>query len=257
MNKTMIRLTTLTLLLNVFTQAAPIQPKDLPPLVPGTLDWDWVGNTHSDFKLGDQHGEGRWVQAHIDEMEVTPDGTVVVGNIWDEGGRCIGIYKNGSVNRSCLGKNNRGGGHRNWAWGTGNQAMTVDGDEILLASADGEFYRFSWKAGDIESARYVDAFEHGFGDVERDKKTAVPVIGMNAKKGRVAILLKDGRIEVRDQKTWAVQTSFSKKGAIDLCWGGAGTLWIATPSEVVEFTPDGQPTGRAIRDAGRPSCDLR
>jgi len=88
--------------------------------------------------------------------------------------------------------------------------MTVDGDENLLASADGEFYRFFWKAGDVDRARYVDACEHGFGDVERDpKKTAVPVIGMNAKNGRVAIQLKDRRIEVRDQKTWTLQTSLS------------------------------------------------
>jgi len=46
-------------------------------------------------------------------------------------------------NRSCLDKNNRGGGHRCGGWGTSNQAMTVDGNAILLASADGEFYRFS------------------------------------------------------------------------------------------------------------------
>ena len=246
--------TTLTLLLNVLTQAAPIQPKDLPPLVPGTLDWDWVGNTHSDFKVGDGNGDGRWVQNGIDEMEVTLDGTVIVGTVWDEGGRSIGLYKDGTVNRSCLGKKNRGGGHHNGGWGTSNQAMTVSGDEILLASADGEFFRFSWKVGDIDSARYVDAFEHGFGDVERDKKTAVPVIGMNARDGRVAVLLKDGRIEVRDQKTWAVQTSFSKTGALDLCWGRAGKLWIATPSEVIEFSPEGKPTGRVVSDAGRPSA---
>jgi len=63
--------------------AAPMQIKDLPPLVPGTLDWDWVGNTHSDFQPGDGdddgNGDGRWVQNGMDEMEVTPDGTVAVG----------------------------------------------------------------------------------------------------------------------------------------------------------------------------------
>ena len=76
-------------------------------------------------------------------MEVTPDGTVVVGAPWEEGGRCIGIYKDGTVNRSTLGKNNRGGGHRTCGWGTANTAMTVTADQILLASNDGEFYRFS------------------------------------------------------------------------------------------------------------------
>jgi len=107
-NRKIILLATPMFSMNFVAGAAPIQTKDLPPLVPGTLDWDWVGNTHSDFLPGDGNGDGRWVQNGMDEMEVTPDGTVIVGTVWDEGGRSIGIYKNGTVNRSCLGKNNRG-----------------------------------------------------------------------------------------------------------------------------------------------------
>mgnify|MGYP005839903129 FL=1 len=235
----------------VLTSATALPAAELPPLAPGSLDWDWVGNTHSEFKPGKGNGEGRWVQNFIDEMEVAPDGTVVVGSHWDEGGRSIGLYKDGTVNRSCLGKNDRKGGHRSGGWGTSNQAMTVSGDEILLASTDGELYRFSWKPGDIESA--VEATKHEHGDLEREQG-AVQIIAMNARGGRVAIALKDGRIEVRDQCTWTVQKSFAVDGTVDLCWGGEGTLWIATAAAVTEFAADGRPTGRAITDAGQPSA---
>lgn len=222
-------------------------------MVPGTLDWDWVGNSHSKFTPDAENGVGRWVQNFIDEMEVAPDGTVVVGCDWDEGGRCLGLYKDATPNGACLGKNNRGGGHRNGGWGTSTSAMTVSGNEILCASNDGEFFRFSWTPGDIESARYVDGFKNGFGDAVNDK-LAVKVIGMNARDGRVAILLADGRVQVRAQKDWAVQKEFRAEGALDLCWGANGMLWIATAKSVIEVTLAGKATGRSLPDVGAPSA---
>jgi len=77
-HRNIIILAALMFSMNVVADAAPIQTKDLPPLVPGTLDWDWVGNTRSDFQQGDGNGDGRWVQNGMDEMEVTRGGIVVV-----------------------------------------------------------------------------------------------------------------------------------------------------------------------------------
>jgi len=230
-----------------------VAAEDLPPMVPGTLDWNWVGNSHCEFKPGDENGHGRWVQNFIDEMEVTPDGTVVVGSRWDEGGRCVGLYKDGMVMRTCLGKNDRAGGHRAGGWGTSNEAITVIDDQILLASADGEFYRFSWRPGDIESARFVDATPHEHGDVERDKN-AVPIVAMNASGGMVALALKNGGIEIRDQATWKVRTVFNHADTLDLCWASDASLWIVTPTAVAEVGLDGTPTGRTLPDVGRPSA---
>jgi len=169
MHRNILLLATLMFLLNFVTGAAPIQPKELPPLVPGKLDWDYIGNSFSEFAVDAENGVGRWVQNFVDEIEVTPDGTVIVGCDWDEGGRCLGLYKDGRPSGAALGKNDRKGGHRNGGWGTSTSAMTMVGNEILCASNDGEFYRFGWTPGDIESPRFRDSFVHGLGDTMNDK----------------------------------------------------------------------------------------
>ena len=71
------------------------EPATLPPLVAGKLEWNWVGNSHAEFIDDQPSGTGRWVQNFVDEIEVTPDGTVIAGCFWDEGGRCLGLYKDG------------------------------------------------------------------------------------------------------------------------------------------------------------------
>ena len=121
-------------LLNFVADAAPIQTKELPDMVPGKLDWDYIGSSFSDFSdfaVDAENGVGRWVQNFVGEIEVTPDGTVIVGCYWDEGGRCLGLYKDGRPSGAALGKNDRKGGHRNGGWGTSTSAMTAVGNEIL------------------------------------------------------------------------------------------------------------------------------
>jgi len=79
------------LLLYPILCSAQSQAKELPPLVPGKLDWDYLGNSFSEFAVDAENGVGRWVQNFVDEIEVTPDGTVIVSCDWDEGGRCLGL----------------------------------------------------------------------------------------------------------------------------------------------------------------------
>ena len=52
--------------------------------MPGKLEWNWVGNTHAEFVDDQPSGTGRWVQNFVDEIEVTPDGTVIAGCFWDD-----------------------------------------------------------------------------------------------------------------------------------------------------------------------------
>jgi hypothetical protein len=61
-----------------------------------------VGNTF-EGEVG-PNGSGYWVQNGTDEIEVTPDGTVTAGTDWDEAGQCVGLYKDGKVNRVLLKK---------------------------------------------------------------------------------------------------------------------------------------------------------
>lgn len=225
----------------------------LPPMVPGTLDWDYIGNTSSEFVDDAENGLGHWVQNFVDEIEVTADGTVIVGCDWDEGGRCLALYKDGRPNGACLGKNDRKGGHHNGGWGTSNSALTVVGDEILCASNDGEFYRFGWKPGDIDSARFRDGFVNGFGDAVSDPK-AIKVIAMNARGAVVAMALADGRVEVRSRADWKVMKQFTAPGTLDLAWGADDRLWLATADAVREVDASGRSTGRHLADVGTVSA---
>ena len=54
----MILLATLMFLLNFLTDAAPMQTKELPDMVPGKLDWDYIGNSFSDFAVDAENGVG-------------------------------------------------------------------------------------------------------------------------------------------------------------------------------------------------------
>jgi hypothetical protein len=85
--------------------AQPIQPP------PGEYRTSWVGNSFGGD--GGNNGEGYWVQNGADEIEVTPDGTVIAGTDWDEAGRCVGLYKDGRPNRVLLKQE----GAKETAWG--------------------------------------------------------------------------------------------------------------------------------------------
>ena len=172
------------------------EPASLPPLVAGKLEWNWVGNTHAEFVDDQPSGTGRWVQNFVDEIEVTPDGTVIAGCFWDEGGRCLGHYKDGRPANHAPGKNNRGGGHKGAGWGTHNTALTVVGDQILVASGDGEFYRFGWKPGDIDSVRWRDGTRHEHQPKDGGQFERI-IIGIHARGEEVAVIVKSGRVEIR------------------------------------------------------------
>ena len=109
--------------------------------------------------------------------------------------------------------------------------MTVVGNEILCASNDGEFYRFGWIPGDIESPRFRDSFVHGFGDTMSDK-SATKVIGMNSRGHLVAIVLANGFVEVRERSGWTVRQRFESSGVHDAAWGADDRLSLATADGV-------------------------
>ena len=114
------------------------------------------------------------------------------------------------------------------------------GNEILCASNDGEFYRFGWTPGDIESPRFRDSFVHGFGDTMSDK-SATKVIGMNSRGHLVAIVLANGFVEIRERSGWTVRQRFAAPGAHDAAWSTdhrpgycdekGGRVWFTTAED--------------------------
>lgn len=84
----------------------------------------WLGNSYGGK-------DDKWVQDWVEAMYVTPDGTVYTDAFWDEGGREVGVYKDGKV----IGM----AGHTH-GWGmTGGGAVTANGKYLFFAeSVDNE-----------------------------------------------------------------------------------------------------------------------
>jgi hypothetical protein len=106
----------------------------------------WVGNS---FEGAGPNGEGRWMQNMIDEIEVTPDGTVITASVWDEAGRCTALYRDGQPNTKLL---QQKGNHKAWGWGTAGTAVAATGHWIFLVNTEGELMRFRWSPSDTNSA---------------------------------------------------------------------------------------------------------
>ena len=208
--------------------------------LPGTLTTSWVGNS---FPGQGGHASGKWVPNFCDEIEVTPDGTVVSHSTWDEAGRCIGLFKDGAVNTSLVRQFNGKGGHKSWGWGTAGRAMAIDGDALFAINLDGHLMRFTWKPDDIDSTQYTSHVEVGG-----------QAVGLNARTGRLVACMEDGTVRFFDQQTLAEQSRFTVPGAIDVALEDGGTLWVLARDGLRRYQVDGTVIGAPLAGAGSPSA---
>jgi hypothetical protein len=95
----------------------------------------WIGNSFGG-------ADNKWVQDQVDEIEVTPAGTVVTASAWDEAERCTGLYKNGNVNPNLLKQYDGKGETKAWGWGTASSALALGEQFIYLVNTAGELLRF-------------------------------------------------------------------------------------------------------------------
>src|SRR5271166_4780181 len=77
------------LLLSALAAGEPTRAETQPNAEPLQYRTSWVGNTFG--------GGPKWVQNAAESMQVLPDGTLLVGSFWDEGGREAGLYRSGDV----------------------------------------------------------------------------------------------------------------------------------------------------------------
>jgi hypothetical protein len=197
---------------------------------PGAYTTSWVGNSYPGD--GGPNGLGYWVQNGADEIEVTPDGTVLAGTSWDEAGRCVGLYKDGKVNRVLLKKET--GKESAWGWSTGNEAIAVDGTNIFVANQGEMLLRFEWTPGELDSATFAEEF-------------ALPekVVGLAARDGMLAVAYTN-RVELRRATGFVALTNHPVAGLKDVVLGPKGALWVIANNAVARlpFAPDGEENSR-------------
>lgn len=201
----------------------------------------WIGNTFGG-------ADNKWVQVTVDEMEVTPDGTVITGSEWDEAGRCTGIYKDGQTNNTLLKQFDGKGGHKAWGWGTANQAVTFDADTIYLVNTEGDLLRFRRKDNSYIDATPVAKV------TEVDGKKSGGAVGLTCANGNLYVVRDNGEILVQRTSDLSRLRSFSVLNARDLAVARDGSLWILAGKQILHYSAQGQPMPQKITDAGTPTA---
>lgn len=198
---------------------------------PGQVRTSWVGNSLPGN--GGENGFGYWVQNAADEIEVAPDGTIVTASIWDEAGRCTGLYKDGSVNRTLL--KHEQATREGWGWNTESRAVAVRDQSIFLATAPGLLVQFGWQPGDIDSATFI-----------RDQEISKEAIGLTASKTKLAVAYQD-RIDIHLAKDLKKLSSLEIKDVEDVAYSQSGFLYVLAANRIltirsessVDITPPG------------------
>lgn len=207
----------------------------------GLVRTSWVGNSFGGN--GGPNGYGYWVQNAAARAVVTPDGTVIAGIEWDEAGRCVGLYKDGRVNRSLLKAEGGKLPESAWGWGTANDgAVTALGDMIFVGTKGKKLLRFRWKPGNLESAKFVGAVDLKESPVTLDARGDILALGF-----------KD-RIEFRSAANLKVQGGFQLAGVRDLAIAPDKSVWVLARGRVRRYTSAGNADGQPLPDTGKPAA---
>lgn len=246
----------IALIASLAAALAAVEPRILPdpiPELPGRQQWTWAGNSFPCLTWK-QNRAGRWVQSSVTKLRVSPEGTVIVGTVPDEGGRCLALYGDGDVNDAMLGQNDQHdfAGHSCWGYGTANHASAVDGATLLLVNVVGELVRFAWKPGDIQSARFVDTRPLG------------KASGLDARNGTLAVLLDSGELQLRRIDDLAMVASVPgvvsaidrdkyDLGVVrDVVFESDRSLLVLADQRITRWSTDGNRTVLALPGLGLP-----
>ena len=201
----------------------------------------WLGNTFGGV-------DGKWVQNYVDEIEVSPDGTVYTASEFDEAGRCTGIYKDGEVMSTMLKQFDGKGGHKAWGWGTASHGIAIDATRIYLVNTAGELLRFNRADSQfIDSTPILEITK--VGDKEVGK-----AVGLTCAGGMLYIVRDTGEIKVLAVSDLKLQHAFSIPGARDIAVATDGKLWVLAGTEILHYTASGEALPQKISDAGKPTA---
>ena len=224
----------------------------------------WLGNSFG--------GSPHWVQQDIAALHVTPDGTVYTNIPWDEGGRNVGVYKEGRA---------IGDARHTHGWGyQGGRAITVNSKYVFIAQqmeneggglkGEGSWppKGFSWQGisrrlrSDIQKGAPFENGKGGEGDTllkaflpiaQPPDGSKLSISGLCATEDRVFVtdpLAKS--VKIYDTESMALLASWPLESQGPMLVDKAQTLWIlqaAGVPRIARYSFDGKKLEPQIRFA--------
>lgn len=234
----MYRLPALAILFLVGTAAA--EPRVAFHNPPGQFSTSWVGNSFPGD--GGPNGFGFWVQNGADEIKVGLNGTVFAGTDWDEAGRCLGLYRDGQVNRVLVKQEGPGVRETAWGWNTGTHALAVDGTNVFIGNKGGRFLRFSWTPGDLDSVRFVREFAAGG-----------ILTGLAAHGDRLALAYSN-RLELRRAADFSPLGTVPMADLRDVVIAPDASFWVIMGATVRRLDPVGNEQFVGLAEVDKPTA---
>lgn len=230
-----------------------------------TYTVSWIGNTFAE--------PNKWVQMDAAAMYVAPDGTVYLNVFWEEGGRNVGIYKDGQ----CAGN----AGHTH-GWGyEGGEAVTANDRYLFIAQhvnneGGGLKSPNTWppkgKGWTGVSRRFRDGKpapfaggKGGDGDTlkgcflpinEFDEKQPVPITGLAATDEKLFVADASNKLKVYDVSTMTKTGEWDVRGPQQMALRRDGSLWIIQPAEgnathtIARYSQEGKKLPQEIGSVG-------
>ncbi len=198
----------------------------------------WLGNSFP--------GSPHWVQQDIAAMRVMPDGTAYTNVEWEEGGRNVGIYKNGAA---------IGDARHTHGWGYGGgRAVAVNDKYVFIAQSmnnEGGGLKdegtwpppgFGWQGvsrrlrSDITKGAPFEGGKGGQGDTlprsflvvaQTGADVKLPIRGLWADNTRLYVCDPQAKaVRIYDAETMALLVSWPLQRQGQMLMDGAGTLWV-------------------------------
>lgn len=198
-----------------------LETRRLCAIAPTDYVTSWVGNSFG--------GANRqYVQNYVDELDVSPDGTIYTNSHWDEDGKAGGVYDtNGNPSPTefwDLGEEVIN------SYGTAGRAVAVDAGNVYFGNVGGGLLKY-----DRASKRLITK-----------QSNVGSIIAMDVRNGVLYALQESGKIELRRASDLRVATSFPVPGARDVAVANDGNLWLLYDREVRQYTSSGVPMGGRI-----------
>ncbi|OCX72940.1 hypothetical protein A6M27_05480 [Acidithiobacillus thiooxidans] len=195
-------------------------------LLHGQYSTSWIGNS---FAGKGQNGSGRWVQDEIVAMTVTDEGTVLTASLWDEAGRCTGLYRDNDTNVQCLMADGEVRS-RAWGWGTAGTSVAVIGHLIFITNTAGDLLQFYWSdPHNIQSAiKYQGHSKSGL------------ALAMAGRAETLALALKGGGIQIRNPQDMSVRNTLPLSDITGLAIDSKNSLWVIQKGQILHYGLDGQ-----------------